>query len=299
LVPDLALDRPLSAARGTGKRSQRNWPKKCGATGLDVGRLSITTIDKNAKTAILVGIIKQPILIEPVAHQRKPSVRQVIDSKPFISGIIRSIKSPPVSGRWAGVKDLPPEVVRTVAALASGKLDLWYLARTDPALIFNTDTGRIVYRTLASQVFSNTAPYTGANLGQDPEALVLFAASLLLANQSGFPKAYQRLLADLADARPQTELDTAMRAAGKSLMSGCKLSLGLDRPATVVWFFGVRAQNDAIPEMSAGLTGAVRITPLLSSRTEYGTYLVGKSVAFGRVKVKLWDLPARQVKVKS
>jgi len=238
--------------------------------------------------------------VKPVAYQRNPAVKQVIVTKPFISGIISSINSPFVSGRWAGVKDLPPAVVRTVAALASGKLDLWYLAQADPALILNTDTGRIVYRVRTSQVYSNTAPYAPTNLGQDPGTLALFAASLLLANKSGFPKAYQRLLAGLAAKRPQAELDVAMRAAGKALMSGCKLSLGLDRrPCSVIWFFAVRTQDiDVVPEMLAGPTGGVEIAPLLSSQAEYGTYLLGKSLTFGSVKVKLWDLPAKRAKAK-
>jgi hypothetical protein len=194
-------------------------------------------------------------------------MRQAIAPVPFISVVISSTQAPPVSGRWAGVRGLPPEVVRTVAAL-----------------VYRTGATHIMLRTRSRLIFTNS------RTPQEPGSLVLFAAYLLLTNESGFPTAYASLLNALAANRPQAELDTAMRAASKALISGCKTNLGLDRiqPKAAsslvwVWFYAVK-DVDVIPELFA--TAGRKLTALLGNPAEYAAYLAGKSAAFGSVKIK-------------
>jgi hypothetical protein len=205
-------------------------------------------------------------------------MKQVINQQPFIGEVI----GPParLSGRWAGVKGLPPLVVRTIADLAAGKLGLECLPFAfihDSALVLRRGSELIVYRTRSTQV------YTKSSVRQEPATLALFAAHLLLTNKGSFPPAYARLLAALAAGSPQSALDTAMLTAGKALLAGCQASLHLDgSDNNIVWFYEVREHDEAVPELSENGT---KLAHLLASPTEYGLYLAGQSVAFAGVKV--------------
>jgi hypothetical protein len=188
-----------------------------------------------------------------------------------------------LSGQWAGVKTLPPNVVRTIANLVAGGLDLEYLPYGDhySSVLYRSASANIAFRIRRRHVINSSM------LGQEPGSLVPFAASLLLANKSGFPKAYIGLLAALAARRPQAELDAAMQAAGAALMSGCKRSLGTDTAWAknrlfLVWFYAVKV-DDGQPEMS---DRGLKIAPLLSSLVEYTAYIAGRSKKFGTIKIK-------------
>jgi hypothetical protein len=115
-------------------------------------------------------------------------MKQVIGQQPFIGKVIGP--PAPLSGRWSGVKGLPPLVVRTIADLAAGKPGLECLPhRVDPMLMLRREPNLIIYHTRAEQVYSK------GSVRQEPATLSLFAAHLLLADKGGFPLAYTRLFA--------------------------------------------------------------------------------------------------------
>ena len=169
-------------------------------------------------------------------------MKQVIDQQPFISKVIGP--PAPLSGRWAGVKGLPPLVVRTIADLAAGKPGLECLPhRVDPMLVLRREPDLIIYHTRSGQVYSK------GSVRQEPATLTLFAAHLLLANKGGFPLAYTRLFAALATGSTQSALDKAMLTAGKALLSGCQASLHLNvSDSNIVWFYEIGEDDEAVPE---------------------------------------------------
>ena len=196
-------------------------------------------------------------------------MRQAISSAPFIGQIVGA--PGPAAGRWAGIGDLPPLVVRTIAALSEGRADLDYRSGSDPLLVLRGGAVPLGYRTRSNQVHS------AGRDQQEPETLTLFAAYLLLANKSGFPAAYLKLLDGLTSpASTQIQLDRLMRAAGKALMSGCKRVLGTEKFGDVVWFYFISNRDGTL---FADLTnpGGLKIASLLSGPTKYAAFLASKA----------------------
>jgi hypothetical protein len=196
-------------------------------------------------------------------------MRQALSSAPFISQIIGA--PGPAAGRWSGVKDLPPLVVRTIAALAEGRADLDYCSGFDPLLVLGAGPGPLGFRTRSRQV------YSAGTKSQEPETLTLFAAYLLLADKSSFPIAYLKLLEGLAEpAVTQPQLDRLMRAAGKALVSGCKRILGSDTRNELVWFYAISGRDGTF---FSDLTnpGGLKMASLLSGPTKYAAFLASKA----------------------
>ena len=183
-----------------------------------------------------------------------------------------------VTGRWAGVKGLPPLVVRTISGLVAGRTAIEFFPRPDAALVLRRSAGPILYRTLSGQVYTTTA------IHQEPATLSLFAAHLLLANKGFFPPAYDRLLVGLASGSVGPTLDYAMLVAGSALLAGCKANLHVE-DLPIVWFYEVRQRDfGMVDELDA--RDGIKIADLLSSHAAYTAYLAGQSVAFARVKVR-------------
>jgi hypothetical protein len=209
-------------------------------------------------------------------------MRQSLASDPFIAKVISPIITPPLVGRWAAVRGLPPEVVRVIAALAAGTLGLEYspIAPHDPTLVLTAGPVRISHRTRSNLVFN-----TGINK-QEPATLALFAAYLALSGKSGFPAAYARLLAGMADGKPQPELDLLMAAVGRALVAGCRGTIITDKARSasgneVVWFYAVRP-DDATPELFA--SGGLKLAGLLADPVRFAAYRAGRLPAFASMK---------------
>jgi hypothetical protein len=207
-------------------------------------------------------------------------MKQVISEDSFLK-VLDERTGPPLSGRWAGVSEASPAAVRTLAHLVAGSLDLRYVMSepSDPALKVRLAHCHLLYRTSSERIFDTG---TGQRHAQDPEALILFAAYLLLRRAQPLAGFYLDLLNALNRGLPQSMLNSKMSVAAQMLLRSCAVNLGLDRLSPEeTWFYEVEAPE--VPELSKpGLS----LGPLLSNRAEFWSYLQGTSAAFAEIKLR-------------
>ena len=210
-------------------------------------------------------------------------MKQVTSGDSFLKVLDAQI-GPPLAGRWAGVSEASPTAVRTLAHLVEGSLDVRYVLSEplDPALKVRLAHCHLLYRTSSERIFDTG---TGQRHAPDPEALILFAAYLLLRRSQPLAGFYLDLLNAINRGLPQPMLNTKMTVAAQMLLRSCKVNLGLDQsPLEAAWFYEVGVSGSGVPEMPELSKRGFSLRSLLSNRAEFWSYLQGTSVAFAGIK---------------